>query len=801
MPRARSTLVIALLLVISSIPLAMGSEGRAVSCGTTDLSALPGQFTVNDQACEQVALGIQTPGTVIEFELDANANFDFLVFKANSLPVYSNEQSYRSSSIWAEETVFENLVGTAVWHWTVPTDQSATNWFVVIDNMAHVGDDGQGAQGGSALIIDLEITFPPTSMWTLHDGLIDLGVNDHALLLDSALLTLDEGTALNIRGIPMHGDPDIFLLTESQRESYLDGNSPEFRVSGADLLQLTSDTTVTYTVDSTHANQPLYLYADNEQGPNGGGDGQTAATFTVVVTILPILDATITSAMSTGIDVGESITVSANSTPNLSNQVDTSAYEWDLDSDGTIDATGNWAETSWSAPGNYSVQLRAHGTDGRTDISSMMFDVQDISAPTAVIVGGSSIIRGYGESFTLTSSSTDNHQIQTEEWRVDGVLDQSDNGTQNTFTHSFSQGGNHTIELRAYDESGWSGSMSIIVNVRDITPPQMDEITGPSEVMVGESKSWTVGANDPESATLSWSWDFNHNENEDSLGSATDDAEASGALVEWTFDKAGTYYITATVTNQENLTFSKEHLVVVEAQPSSESTTSSVIVYSVGAIVVIALIVGGFFVFRSYQSRQQHQEMMAAEAAMRAEEEAKSAHQPDRDEQLSMFQNRGSGGFSARGSVDEISQIAGVGSAYGAGQVHSATTGVADEGLLDAFAEPEPAPESVPEPAPEPKAETQTVPSSRAGVEIPDSVSKGTVISSGIELPGVLSKIVEKEAPQEEAPAPTVESTTTTEMVGVCSGCSERYAVDMPTDLQEAQIDCPNCGVRNVIRR
>ena len=71
-----------------------------------------------------------------------------------------------------------------------------------------------------------------------------------------------------------------------------------------------------------------------------------------------MLDATITSDAATTVDVGETVTVSANSTPNLSDQVDTSTYEWDLDDDGTYELTQSWAEVSWATEGTFNVNKK-----------------------------------------------------------------------------------------------------------------------------------------------------------------------------------------------------------------------------------------------------------------------------------------------------------------------------------------------------------------------------------------------------------------------------------------------------------
>jgi DNA-directed RNA polymerase subunit RPC12/RpoP len=807
MRHARVVFFLVTLLVMSTLPLGSASEGRSTVCDTTDMGSMPDPIMIADQECEKIALGILAPGTIVEFDVTGDVNFDFIVFRNAALQVYANDQSYRSSTYWAEETVFEDMVGSGRWHWTVPTDEGEKNWYVVLDNLDHPGDDDQGAQGGSMLQVSLDISFPSQSFWTIHDGLVNLGVNSHTKLVDENSLILDEGTQISISAIPMAGDPDIFLLTENQRLSYLDGNPPEFRITGADLLQVTSEDSVVWTVDSTYANQPLYLYADNEDGPTGGGDGSTEASFTVIVTLMPILDATITSDAVTTLDVGETVTVSANSTPNLTNQVDTSAYEWDLDDDGTFELTQSWAEISWTAEGTFNVNLRINGVDGRTDTSSISIDVDDVTVPTPIINGGNNIVRGFDESFTVTSSSLDNFGIDREEWYADELLIQSDTDTGNSFTYSFSSVGNHSVDLRVYDSANLTASLSIVVVIQDRTSPLLDPITGPKDVMAGEENTWRLNATDPNSPGLTWSWDFDRSVDIDQDGDTTNDAQATGDLVTWTFTKSGDYSITCTVTNEQGLPSTRELNVHVEAQPSTKSSAMTM-VFAGGAILLsLAVIAGGIFLFRSMGQRRAHQELIDLEDARQSAEEAAAAHQPERDEQLAMFQNRGgvaSSGFQRGGGGDEMAQIAGVGSGYGAQQapvtVQPRTS--ADDDLLSAFEEPVATPVAEPEPEPKPDPKPAGVPAERArvlsgGIQLPDVLNQPSQQTPSVTTPELHP--APQPAPVTIAAAPVAPQTS--EVVGSCGECGQHFAVDMPLDIEQAQIDCPKCGNRSTIRR
>ena len=802
MRRARFALLLVSLLLLSAMPLTSADEGRATPCNEIGFGAIPAsvQTSIPDQECRQVSLGTITPGTVVEFDLTADFAFDFLVFSSVALDSYANDQSYRSAAYWAEDTVFESFSGSARWHWTVPTDQSEKNWFAVLDNLAHPGDGGEGAQGGGMVMIDLAISLPNPNAWTLHDGLVNLGVNSHQKLVDENLLVLDEGSQIAIGALPMSGVPDVFLLTASQRLSYLDGTSPEFRVPGADLLSVTTADSTVFTVDAMHANQPLYLYADNEAGPIGGGDGQTAAIFTVIVALLPVLDATISGMGNLTVDVGEPVMLSANNTPNMSDQVDTSAHEWDLDSDGQYELNRAWAETSWANPGNHTIRLRVHGTDGRLDSANVTFIVQDMTDPLAIINGGTNLVRGFGESFTLASSSTDNHMIDREEWWVDETLHTVQNGTGNSFVHTFFDGGDHEITLKAFDFAGRGDETSVEVNVRDISAPQVGTIAGPTEVDVGDDRSWTLSANDNQSAVLTWTWDFDRSVDSDQDGDSTNDVEATGALVEWTFEKAGTYSITCSVTNAEGLTTQEELSVHVSGDETLNRKTTEMVLYGGGILGIIVVLVGGFLLFQRVQQSRANEELMQMESSRRAEEKAEAAHEPGHEEQLTMFQRSESAGYGRRDTGDEMSQIAGVGGGYSAAPVAEARPiSASDAELLAAFDDSEP--------EPEPAAKAEPAPAQKASPEPEEKPVQGsaTVLSSGIELPGVLHDVAKREAAQnilvEPAPAPQSAPEPSTELVAACDQCGQRYAVDMPSGIAEARIDCPKCGARNTIRR
>ena len=131
---------------------------------------------------------------------------------------------------------------------------------------------------------------------------------------------MDKGTQVRIDVSTMEGAPDVFLMDEDQVDLY-NGGGTAARIQGTDLLLITSSRDIVWTVPSSLDGTDLYLVVDNRPGPSGGGAGTLPIASTVVLTLTPIMDPTITGIPSSGtVDVGNEITLDASDTPNQSNQ-------------------------------------------------------------------------------------------------------------------------------------------------------------------------------------------------------------------------------------------------------------------------------------------------------------------------------------------------------------------------------------------------------------------------------------------------------------------------------------------------
>ena len=374
--RGASTLV--MVIILASTTHVTASSKGVISCTSAELGSLPGNWSLDDQTCIRVVLGEHVPGTTLNFEISADEEVDILLFPSNTVSVYQNEQSYRMDSVWMSESVFESFSGSGQWHWEVPSDRDQTRWYLVIDNLAHPEDSGEGAQGGQSAAISLDGGLISHDQFTLSDSIHRVGPGDFSVV--HGPFSVDEGTFVEIHARTMQGSPDIFVMTETAFSYYSPSSnwSSSLRIASADMLRVTNEMYSPWEAESTNGEE-LYIVVDNRPGPGGGGPGNSPIAVTVTVTLTPIISPSITSeADLESVDVGSWINLSSSETPNKSNQIPDSGFKWDTNGDGITDHIGAEIEQIWVEPGNYTVTLSATSLDSRSETISRTIRVVDL---------------------------------------------------------------------------------------------------------------------------------------------------------------------------------------------------------------------------------------------------------------------------------------------------------------------------------------------------------------------------------------------------------------------------------------
>ena len=835
-----SVALMVLLLLISSAP-AIDAAGKGViSCTPANLDMVPASWDIDDGACVRIDLGVLSAGDTLSFDVSADTNIDILLFSASSISVYQNEQNYRLDSVWHSDSVFESFQGDGTWHWTAPDDRGDTRWYLVLDNMAHPQDQGEGAQAGSLATVVLDIEEVDSPVFGIVDTIVRLDSGGHSVI--AGPLVLDEGTQVNIFVTTMQGAPDIFLVTGTQMEFYEQGTTANgMDDNNADMLLVLEERSISWSVNSDYSGQELYLVVDNRPGPPSGGAGTGFVATTVVMDLIPILQPTITNASDLAtIDVGAEVILDASNTPNFSDQIDSeNGFQWDTNGDGFYDASGSTITVSWTEPAEISIGLRAVSQDGRSATVYLNTTIQDISPPDVSLSASDIIRKDFDDELLLTANIDDNWGIYSVEWLVDETVIQN-YSTWNwqdgkTFTFRFDSSylaGNHDVTIRVTDNEGQVTERTAIIDLYDSTPPLVPQQTVETTAILGQPIQLTAEAIDAESPTLTYFWDLDIQTDANSDGIMNNDMDASGSSITEIFQQKGTYEIVCTIVNEAGASTQVTYLVSVRSS-SDDGSGLSPMMLGMAAVVLLIIIIAiiGMITWRR-MSNARLEALLEEQAA--AEEE--KPRELSVEEQKAMY-GAGSATLDQPTSMSTTSQFGQYGTGMSGASDPQATisedAAMGDSDLEALMSTPEPVSES-----------NQSSPASELLSQFSDddsAVEEDSVEFSHDELAGISEEVwspdesdeIEQQGslptppapepepevdslldgedlpvppvPQGEEPSapPTLEEDSEPKSRTVqqdCSQCQQRFEVTLPEGHDIARTACPSCGAIETIR-
>ena len=598
--RRSSVALMVLLLLTSSAPAIDAASKGVISCTPADLEMIPASWDIDDGACVRVDLGVLSAGDTLSFDVTADSQVDILLFAAGSISVYQNEQNYRLDSVWHADSVFESFQGDGTWHWTAPDDRGDTRWYLVLDNMVHPQDQGNGAQGGSLATVVLDIQEVDTPVFGIVDTIVRLDSGGHSVL--AGPLVLDQGTQVNLFVTTMQGAPDIFLMTDVQLEFYEQGTTANgMDDNNSDMLRVLEERSLSWSVSSDYTGQDLYLVVDNRPGPPSGGAGTGFVATTVVMDLIPILEPTITNASSLAtIDVGAEVILDASSTPNLSNQIDSeTGFQWDTNGDGFYDTAGSAITVSWDEPNQISIGLRAVSKDGRSATIYLNTTIEDISPPEVSLSASDTIRKDFDDELLLTANIDDNWGVYSVEWLVDEEVIENYSSWSwqdgKTFTFRFDSSyspGEHEVTIRVTDKEGQVTERTAIIDLYDSTPPVVPQQTVETTVILGEPFQFTAEAMDAESPNLLYYWDFDTQTDANSDGIMDNDMDASGSAITRVFEERGTFEIVCTIVNDAGVSTQVTYFVTVRST-SDGGPELDAMMLGIGAVLLLLLIIAG----------------------------------------------------------------------------------------------------------------------------------------------------------------------------------------------------------------
>ena len=281
----------------------------------------------------------------------------------------------------------------------------------------------------------------------------------------------------------------------------------------------------------------------------GDGSGNTA----------PTADA---EASETTIGAGD--TVSFNGSGSFDPDGSITSYEWDF-GDGAS-TTGQQATHTYDEPGAYTARLTVTDDNGTTAIDSVTVVVEGNDPPMPSLTASSTTVEpDQSITFDGSGSSDPDGSIISYEWEFgDGTT-----ATGQQVTHAYADSGSYAATLTVTDDDGATASNSVSITVQGDDSLIASASGSPGEVMTGDTVTFDGSGSSASNSTItSYEWDFG------------DGTTATGQQVTHTYDTAGEYTATLTVTDDDGDTATDTVTTAVTnnsaptAFPSVESSTT-----------------------------------------------------------------------------------------------------------------------------------------------------------------------------------------------------------------------------------
>jgi PKD repeat protein len=232
-------------------------------------------------------------------------------------------------------------------------------------------------------------------------------------------------------------------------------------------------------------------------------------------------------------------------------------YEWDLNYDGrafTVDATGQTASTRYpDGPATVTVALRATDDKGASHIAATQVKVENVSP---MVEAGGPYVGQVSSLISLAGTATDPGLIDQVGLTYRWEFGDGNEGYGSIVSHSYAQAGSYTVELTVTDKDGALGTDMATVEVYAVNHPPAAVISGPTSGLVGETLSFSgINSADRDGRIVRYIWDFG------------DGTTGSGVEVTHSYNAAGSYQVTLTVTDDGDLSDSATQTVQVD-QPN-----------------------------------------------------------------------------------------------------------------------------------------------------------------------------------------------------------------------------------------
>jgi PKD repeat protein len=235
--------------------------------------------------------------------------------------------------------------------------------------------------------------------------------------------------------------------------------------------------------------------------------------------------------------------VTFNGTASADSDGTVTAYAWDLDGDGTFEATGATPAHTYTTPGTYSVKLRVTDSDNTQSVVLTRDVIVQATTPKASFTFSPAHPLP-GQAVTLRSTSAPSGSVGAPslvatqwDFTYSPLVDFTLDGAGASIVTSFATPGLHTVAIKVTETGGGFAIASGTIPVN--APPQASFTVRPTKPRQGREVTFVSTATDPDGSLSKQEWDLNNDGK----------FERTGAVVSSSKLRAGTRTVKLRVTD------------------------------------------------------------------------------------------------------------------------------------------------------------------------------------------------------------------------------------------------------------
>ena len=243
-------------------------------------------------------------------------------------------------------------------------------------------------------------------------------------------------------------------------------------------------------------------------------------------------------------------------------------YEWDLDGNGSFELdTGTSSTTSrtYTSGGARTIRVRVTDDDGAMAVDADTLFVTNASPTASFTVSPNPAQVGATVTFDATASNDPDGTIAKYEWDLDGNgTYETDAGTSDTTTQSYTTPGTRTIRLRVTDDDGAIATDADSLRIN--RPPIPSFTISPNPAILNETIALDASPSDDLDGVINiYQWDFDYN--------GTFSVDATGVTPTVSYATPGTRTIRLRVRDNDNATRELSRSVVVQVSRPNAAFT------------------------------------------------------------------------------------------------------------------------------------------------------------------------------------------------------------------------------------